>query len=183
MSTIIEGRVILVLRELGGTSGPWPKLQHGFWGKLANQTGIVATRWRKAYTHQQRPTPDMIEALCRLKPEYAFWIATGITDAENGHKAPATALPFPEWRGECASDAAAVDYFKISLEILDLLALAARVDVEDPTARLDAFGCVLVRGTWQPSPEVEAAIRELRREWTRSSTNSANGATRLAIRP
>lgn len=156
MSTTIEDRVILVLRA--AEDG------YGFWKRLEEQTGISAARWRKVFTGQQRPTPDILQALCRLKPEYAFWIATGVTDAENGHKAPQSALAFPEWRGEHASDGAAVEFFQASLEVLELLdlaAFAADVNVQDRATRLDAFGCALVREDWQPHPTIDAAARRL----------------------
>ena len=109
MSTTIEDRVALVLRD--------DVQPYGYWTDLARATGVEATRWRKVYARTQRPTPDMIQALCRLKPEYAFWIATGITDAENGHTAPACALTFPEmprrhWRRPEASK-----YFRESLAL------------------------------------------------------------------
>lgn len=184
VSTTIEDRVIFVLREMRTNVG------YGCWQGLADQTGVVAQRWCKAFTAQQRPTPDMLQALCRLKPEYAFWIATGITDAEHGHKAPESALPFPEWRGERASDEAAVDYFKASLEILDLLAIAARVDVQDRAARMEAFGCELVRDQWQPNEVVDAAACELRedvdpileslREWRNAVRDEPTGDRRSA---
>ena len=156
MSTTIEDRVVLVLRELT-TKG-----QYGCWQRLADQTDVVAARWRKVYTEQQRPTPDIIQALCRFAPQYAFWIVTGITDVEHGHKAPESALPFPEWRAERVSDKAADEYFKTSVKALELLSLAANVDVTDSQARLDAFGCVSVRDHRQPNPVVNAAARKLR---------------------
>src|SRR5215217_9421432 len=121
MSTTIEDRFVLVLRETGEPYGIWPRMEE--------LTGVAAARWRKAYTYQQRPTPDMIQALCRLKPEYAFWLATGITDAEYGHKAPESALTFPEWRGDRASDEAARSYFHASLELLDRLSREGGVNV------------------------------------------------------
>ncbi len=151
MSTTIEDRVILVLRAADDG--------YGFWQRLEEQTGVVAQRWRKVFTSQQRPTPDILQALCRLKPEYAFWIATGITDAENGHKAPETALTFPERRSERASDRAALEYFQTSLALLGRL--TANIDADSPAARLDAFGRVLLREQWQANPVVEAAAREL----------------------
>ena len=151
MSTTIEDRFVLVLRE---TREPY-----GIWQRLEELTGVAAARWRKAYTYQQRPTPDMIQALCRLKPEYAFWIATGITDAEYGHKAPASALPFPEWTGERASDEPARRYFHASLELLEQLSQAGRVNANNPEARLHAFGREWVSGHWLASALVSSAYK------------------------
>lgn len=48
-------------------------------------TGITANSWNKAYNLKQRPTPEMLQAVAQLWPEYAFWLATGVTDARNGH--------------------------------------------------------------------------------------------------
>ena len=64
VSTTLEDRFTLVLREADNVYGTWRRLE--------DQTGVSAARWRKAYTAQQRPTPDMVQAICRLKPEFAF---------------------------------------------------------------------------------------------------------------
>lgn len=155
MSTTIEDRFILVLRETGEF--------YGLWQRLENLTGIAAQRWRKAYTRIQRPTPDMIQALCRLKPEYAFWMATGITDAEFGHKAPESALTFPEWRADRASDESARNYFHASLELLARLSRDAGVDETSAEARLQAFGREQVSGYWLSSALASTAYRVARR--------------------
>lgn len=144
VSTTLEDRVTLVLREAGEV--------YGMWRRLEEQTGIAAARWRKAYTAQQRPTPDMVQAICRLRPQFAFWIATGITDAENGHKAPASALPFPEWRGTRASDQAAIDYFMASLGLLEVLAAQGKIKGDDQADRLEGFGLRRMKRHWMASP-------------------------------
>jgi hypothetical protein len=143
VSTTLEDRVTLVLREAGEV--------YGMWQRLEEKTGIAAARWRKAYTFQQRPTPDMVQAICRLRPELAFWIATGITDAENGHKAPASALAFPEWRGTRASDKAAIDYFRASLDLLEVLAAEGKTDSDRQEERLEAFGRRRMKHHWWAS--------------------------------
>lgn len=48
-------------------------------------TGIPATSWNKTYNQKQKPSAEMIQAIAQLWPEYAFWLATGVTDARNGH--------------------------------------------------------------------------------------------------
>lgn len=155
MSTTIEDRFVLVLRE---TREPY-----GIWQRMEELTGVAAARWRKAYTYQQRPTPDMIQALSRLKPEYAFWMATGITDAEHGHKAPISALPFPEWIGERESDEAARQYFHASLELLERLSQEGRVNDKSVDARLHAFGREWVSGHWLGSALVSTAYKLARK--------------------
>ena len=150
MSTRIEDRFILVLRE--GES------QWGFWSRLEEATKIPAYSWRKAYARKQRPTSEMIEALCRLLPTYAFWIATGITDAENGHCAPESALTFPELpRSHKPWALLGNEFFAASLRLASKLYEEARVDLEDDNARLKAAERQQIDGMWWGSHLVECA--------------------------
>lgn len=55
------------------------------WKELETLTGIPAANWLAAVRNKQRPTADMIEALARAWPQYAFWMVTGVTDARYGH--------------------------------------------------------------------------------------------------
>lgn len=156
MSTTIEDRVILLLRDESGDraveaadkpgiiekiKSTWtddtPRLGgHGFWENLERYTGISAQRWRKAYARRQRPTPDMIEALAKIFPAYAFWLATGITDATNGHVAPSTAQIFPE---RLYSDSSATkSYFRAELKLLDKLFKEGKVNLSDDKERMYA---------------------------------------------
>ncbi|HBN8613193.1 hypothetical protein P3C94_11080 [Pseudomonas aeruginosa] len=48
-------------------------------------TGIPATSWNKTYNRKQKPSAEMIQAVAQTWPEYAFWLATGVTDARSGH--------------------------------------------------------------------------------------------------
>ncbi|MFZ6876278.1 hypothetical protein ACO0LF_29800 [Undibacterium sp. Di27W] len=62
--------------------------KRGKFAHLENLTSISSENWKSFYYNRQRPNVDMIEALAKLWPETAFWLATGITDAENGHIDP-----------------------------------------------------------------------------------------------
>lgn len=135
MSTTIEDRLILLLREDGEA--------YGYWQGLETRTSISAQRWRGVYARRQRPTTDMISAICRLKPHYAFWLATGITDAANGHTAPVTALTFPEMPRHKLSDPHAEEYFLRSLELNRDLYRAVDPDLDDD-ARLKVSETTLV---------------------------------------
>lgn len=53
--------------------------------ELEELSGIAAVSWRKAFTHGQRPTAEMIEVVSRAWPQHAFWLATGIDDSTRGH--------------------------------------------------------------------------------------------------
>lgn len=125
MSTTIEDRLILLLREDGEP--------YGYWQALESRTQIAAARWRKAYTRQQRPTTDMLAAIARLKPHYAFWLMTGVTDAANGHTAPVTALTFPEMPRHKLSDPHAEEYFRRSIELSRDLYRVVDDDTDDDT--------------------------------------------------
>jgi hypothetical protein len=55
---------------------------------LESIVGQSADSWKSFYHSRQRPTAEMIEALCKHWPEYAFWLGTGYTDSSNGHISP-----------------------------------------------------------------------------------------------
>lgn len=80
MSSKINDRLLLVLLE--DADG------YGFYPRLEQLTHVAAKRWRNFVTGAQGATIEMIEAISRVKPQYAFWITTGITDPERGHIAP-----------------------------------------------------------------------------------------------
>lgn len=56
--------------------------------ELEEKTGISSNRWQSVWHKRQRAMPDMIEVICRLHPEFAFWLATGIADSAHGHHKP-----------------------------------------------------------------------------------------------
>ena len=80
---------------------------------LAVATEIGADSWRKLFDNKQRPTMQMIDAVCNLWPQYAFWIATGIDDCESGHIAAAPTM-HPEAEIERNAD---TDFFKAYLRL------------------------------------------------------------------
>ncbi|QLG88182.1 hypothetical protein HQ393_07925 [Chitinibacter bivalviorum] len=71
------------------------------WKSLEELSGITAMSWQNFWRGKQRPTAEMLEAVCQEWPEYAFWITTGITDPLRGHIAPQSFEPcFPVVRGK-----------------------------------------------------------------------------------
>jgi hypothetical protein len=63
---------------------------------LEDETGIGKDSWAAAWHRKQRPTADMIEAIAKRWPDYAFWLACGDTEPERGHIAPANLeISFP----------------------------------------------------------------------------------------
>lgn len=100
--------------------------------ELEEKTGIAANRWQSVWHGRQRAMPDMIEVICRIFPEYAFWLTTGITDSDHGHISPKTD-PIQDIRIPLSDEklklryftkkrlrTAARDYFIARLKIKDL---------------------------------------------------------------
>lgn len=67
---------------------------------LEEETGIAKNSWTAVWHRRQRPTAEMIEAIAKRWPDYAFWLACGDTEPERGHIAPpSTESTFPIVRG------------------------------------------------------------------------------------
>jgi 8-oxo-dGTP pyrophosphatase MutT (NUDIX family) len=88
--------------------------------ELEEETGIPATNWQSAFKRKQRPTAHMIEALCRRWPQYAFWLATGLTDPENGHTAPDAAWTSSQDKASEELEQTAVQYFELKTLVQDV---------------------------------------------------------------
>ncbi|MEM5426120.1 hypothetical protein [Paraburkholderia ferrariae] len=92
--------------------------------ELEEQTGIADRHWKNVWALKQRPTAQMIEALARRWPEYAFWLATGITDIPNGHLKPGqrqTTGSSPEIDAQIQRELElSQDYFELELLLQEL---------------------------------------------------------------
>lgn len=117
MSTEFDVRVILVVKELAQIANN--QAGRGYWKKLEEATGVKARVWSNICEQRQRATVEVIAAIGKLRPEYAFWLTTGITDAVNGHVAPAAATTFPERAS--ISDLPSDHYFTKAIKLKDAL--------------------------------------------------------------
>lgn len=126
MSTEFDVRVILVVKELAEIAKN--QLGRGYWKKLEEVTGVKARVWSNIYDRRQRATIEVLSAICKLKPQYAFWLTTGITDAVNGHVAPITATTFPE-RANVES-VRSNDYFEKAIDLKNELLKTIDNDIE-----------------------------------------------------
>lgn len=88
--------------------------------ELEEETGIPDRNWKQVWSGKQRPTAHMIEALCRRWPEYAFWVATGITDESNGHTAPRGAWTCSQLTSSIEAKEAARNYFGMKMYYQDI---------------------------------------------------------------
>lgn len=118
----IADRLLLILKSEGGRASDrsvYEKSKReqlvtkGYWQHLEESTGIKASAWSNFVSGKQKPTTEMIEAIARAMPYYAFWLASGITDVLNGHIAPVAAATFPEFSHEYDKDTS--EYFHRSM--------------------------------------------------------------------
>lgn len=138
MSSTINERLLLVILEEAES--------YGYYSSLEECTGVSAKRWRNFASGAQGATTEMLEAIAELKPNYAFWIMTGITDAANGHTAPVNAITFPE-RGN-RGHTVDLGYFKLSLELNRKFFDEAGIDALDKKDRLEAISKANLGGHW-----------------------------------
>lgn len=53
--------------------------------ELSDRTGISAESWKTFWNRGTKISGEMVEALGKAWPQYAFWLTTGITDEKHGH--------------------------------------------------------------------------------------------------
>lgn len=156
MTTTIDDRVYLLLEDFASLT---PGLAgHGVWKRLGQQTGIPAQRWRNVMTGRQKATTEMVEALCKTWPSYAFWLVTGITDAANGHRAPCSVVTFPERLQD--EDCYSEPYFMASIKLLEKLYLQSGIDLTNPESRRKASS-KLQQLTAHAESSLMTAIRQI----------------------
>lgn len=61
---------------------------YGRYSSLAEKTNIGPESWKSFWHNRQRPTVEMVEVVCSIWPQHAFWVATGRADSANGHTSP-----------------------------------------------------------------------------------------------
>ncbi|WP_155632937.1 hypothetical protein [Burkholderia stagnalis] len=93
------------------------------WKQLEEATGIKAVKWRHFQSGVIRPSIEMLESLCKLFPEHAFWLSTGLTDYEAGHTAPHVNVAFPGSFGTLfpAETPYSSQYFRTCLSALEVV--------------------------------------------------------------
>ena len=56
--------------------------------QLENLTGIPQATWRSWWKHGVVPSGALVEAVAKQWPEFAYWLVTGMTDIDCGHRMP-----------------------------------------------------------------------------------------------
>ncbi|MBY4696650.1 hypothetical protein K6W21_21515 [Burkholderia latens] len=80
---------------------------------------ITAEAWRAFWNDRQKPSAEMIAVIARAWPQFAFWLATAISDSSAGHIAPPGAAGTEE--ADSNEDVASTAYFKAKLALHSLL--------------------------------------------------------------
>ncbi|GAQ30431.1 hypothetical protein K6V18_06595 [Ralstonia insidiosa] len=73
--------------------------EHRRFKALEAMSGISAEAWRAFWNDRQKPSSEMVCALAQAWPQYAFWLATGITDPDYGHVAPISSPGYTVLKG------------------------------------------------------------------------------------
>ena len=81
---------------------------------LEEKSGIGSHSWIAISRGRQRPTSEMIEFVAKQWPDYAYWLATGVTEPQFRHVAPVTySEEYPVFRGEKSEVASAARRYEI----------------------------------------------------------------------
>jgi hypothetical protein len=93
---------------------------------LEERTGISENTWRTWWNRGGTPGGGLVEGAGRAWPEYAFWLITGLTDVEYGHRMPTLHLSvigyLSNWpEGSLNKDRMyATEYFRVCKELQDI---------------------------------------------------------------
>jgi hypothetical protein len=72
-----------ILQVIDRVTDPHRRFKH-----FEELTGIGATKWQNLGQGKQRANEEMIEAIGKRWPQYAYWLVTGQTDESHGHTSP-----------------------------------------------------------------------------------------------
>lgn len=181
MSIEFNARVLLLIEELVDSARNLEK--RNFWKRLEEITGINARTWRSIHEQRQRATTEVLAALGKLRPQYAFWLMTGITDVANGHIAPVTATTLPE-RAHMG-DPLAERYFQASIEFKDRVLSESTDTLENS---IKALARTIVFARWWDSVLVDKIYaecsseqyQELKEIWQKREETRSNHLARLS---
>lgn len=105
----IDGRLKLIIDNATRTT-------NNSWKALETETGIKAEKWRQFHRGSTKASGEMIEAVAKNWPDFAFWLACGDTEPERGHVAPPNvASSYPVVTGIAQSWATAERKYKQQL--------------------------------------------------------------------
>ena len=134
------------------------------WKGMEKLTGTKAVKWRHFIGGLKKPSVEMFESLCTSYPQFAFWLATGISDEDAGHLAPGH-LGFPGklsgGQSSVQEQEATANYFKACQQAAQVLWDAYLARSEERSGRVktqaDMSSNTFGLGSWMRT-EVLAAM-------------------------
>jgi hypothetical protein len=66
----------------------WVTEGHRRFKHFEELTGISGRKWQNLSQGKQRANEEMLEAIGKAFPQYAYWLVTGKTDEAHGHTSP-----------------------------------------------------------------------------------------------
>lgn len=66
----------------------WRLPNRGRFARIAELTGTSKSAWSAVNSGRNEPGGTTLEAVCKIYPEYAYWLMTGQTDPDHGHTSP-----------------------------------------------------------------------------------------------
>ena len=60
----------------------------GMFNELAKISGVPGANWKSWWYGRQRPTAEMIEAVCQACPHFALWVVAGVDAPEFAQESP-----------------------------------------------------------------------------------------------
>lgn len=108
LDTICD-RMMLIIKEKTSDRRRWKELEE--------ISGITAKTWQNFGRSKQRATAEMVEAISKEWPEYAFWLTTGLSDPSYGHVGPTEKCGYPKHGSALETTNR---YFRTALEAREL---------------------------------------------------------------
>lgn len=129
--------------------------------ELEEATGVPAANWKNFWTRKQRPTSHMIETAAKRWPQFALWLATGVTDEANGHSAPDEAWGLnPSARAEKTDEGEAESYLALSLYLHFLIYGKSRALLDNQKEKTNPSEAELAKAKQESSDLARAMFGE-----------------------
>ena len=105
---------------------------------LQDSTGIKTDTWKNFWFERREADVNMLEAVARLWPQYAYWLATGATDAVNGHFCPTSELQIEPSSITNKGNVSDLPYLKAGVDVVKSIELIENPHVSEEE-KTDAY--------------------------------------------
>jgi hypothetical protein len=105
---------------------------------LQESTGIKSDIWKNFWFGRREADTAMLQEISRLWPQYAYWLATGSTDAINGHTCPKSAFKIEPNCEQDKSNISDVPYLKAGVQVAKAIEFVEGHDLSEDD-KADAY--------------------------------------------